>query len=423
MKVLHLSAYDISGGAARAAYRIHCGLRNLDIDSRMWVQYKLSKDPTVKAIYGNHKLGKLYSHLRPLFNKYLQRFQQSTNSVYHSANLLPSGLHRKINRSDIDIVHLHWINSEMISISEIIKIEKPVIWTLHDMWAFCGSEHYDDERNPGRYLEGYYSKNRPEDYQGLDVDKLVWRAKKKAWQDHANRLNFVVPSQWMAECFKKSELFKDGSVSVIHNGLDLSVFRSHKPDNARDILGLPDNKKIILFGAMDATSNPIKGYEKLNEAIQCLKKEYEDLSNLLFVVVGNDTKMEEYDDGVHFRYMGTIQDNITLSLIFSAANLSVVPSRMEAFGQMASESLACGTPVVAFNATGLKDIIDHKKNGYLAEPYSSQQLADGIRWVLQNEGTGLRENACEKSVSKFDIKDVSREYLNKYKSIVFSPEN
>jgi hypothetical protein len=136
MKILHLNTNDNSGGAARAAYRIHKGLLDQNVDSIMLVQRKYSSDPTVEACYGNSKTDLAYSSLRSTLNGLINKLQQTTNPIVHNSNWLPSGLHKKINNSSSDIVHLHWVGAGMISIREIAKIKKPIVWTLHDMWAF-----------------------------------------------------------------------------------------------------------------------------------------------------------------------------------------------------------------------------------------------------------------------------------------------
>ena len=154
MKVALVSETDISGGAARATYRIHNALIQSDVESTMVVNHALSQDETVSGPHTAFQ--KLLVRLRLLIGNKISSFQKSANPILHSAAWLPSIWLRKLNRSQVDIINLHWINGEMISIEDIPKIKIPIVWTLHDMWAFCGAEHlaFDD-----RYKEGYYAKN------------------------------------------------------------------------------------------------------------------------------------------------------------------------------------------------------------------------------------------------------------------------
>ena len=174
MNILHLNTYDTSGGAARAAYRIHRALRASGVSSKMLVAHKDSKDPDVSVFPVARQLKKLR------LSRKLLSWQSSANPAYHTCNFFPSGIHKVINRSDADIVHFHWIANELISIAEVKKIKKPIVWTLHDMWAFSGTEHYDDLVNPDRYKQSYNKLNQPHTHTGrIDVDAWVGAVKEE----------------------------------------------------------------------------------------------------------------------------------------------------------------------------------------------------------------------------------------------------
>lgn len=418
MRILHITYSDLQGGAARAAYRIHKGLLGLGIDSEMLVQTKKSNEPEISTPYTS-RIKKVIPILRAYANSAIQKLQHTENPILHSSNVLSSRLHKKINASDADIIHLHWINEEMISIKEIAKIKKPIVWTLHDMWAFSGAEHYDDLENPARYVGGYKKNNRPETYSGLDIDRWTWSRKNKYWKD-AN-FKFVTPSKWLGNCLSESKLFEGQQATVIPNGLDTTVFKPTGKKVAREILNLPPFKKIVLYGAMSAESNPIKGYPKLIQAKRHLY-ENKNIEDLYFVVFGGDYKRTGQESNFTTKYLGRINNDITLSLIYSAADVMVVPSLMEAFGQTASEAMACGTPTVVFNSTGPRDIVDHKKNGYLAKPYFSVDLAKGIEWVVEDKERHklLSEQARKKAETNFASEKVSTQYSELYKSILES---
>jgi glycosyltransferase involved in cell wall biosynthesis len=417
LKVLHISTYDIRGGAARAAYRLHQGLVRHGIDSGMLVQKKFSDGADIETPYFSD-LGKFYAKARPYANSLIQKFQKTDNHSPHSANFLPSGLHRLINRSDVDLIHLHWINKEMISVSEIAEIKKPIIWTLHDMWAFCGAEHVVSMNNPMRYKQGYLSANRPINNRGLDIDRWTWNRKIKYWKNI--QLQLVSPGTWLKECIEESVLFGDYNVSLIHNGLDLDLFKPVTKKEARRVLNLPQGKKIITFGAMDPENDPNKGYSYLKEAIKLYAESGIDKENLYFCVFGHAPDKEKKIAGIDTYYFGEIADDTFLSLIYSAADVIVVPSLIESFGQTASEALACGTPVVAFNTSGLKDIVNHKNNGFLAEPFKPESLTDGIIWILSSDEriNTLSNNARDTALKKFDIKKISKKYVDLYADVL-----
>ena len=204
MKILHVCWIDNSGGAAIAAYRLHRGLLGVGVDSRMLVARKQSDDHTVLGPEG--MFSKVAHRLRPHLTNPILKWQKSDNPIQHSLNLLPSGLHRRINAMDVDVVNLHWINGEMISIAEIARIRKPVVWTLHDMWAFCGAEHHSGADGPMRYREGYLAGNRGPGQSGLDLDRWVWKRKKRQWRDATFQI--VTPSRWLQKCAASSVLFQ-----------------------------------------------------------------------------------------------------------------------------------------------------------------------------------------------------------------------
>ena len=121
-------------------------------------------------------------------------------------------------------------------------------------------------------------------------------------------------------------------------------------------------------------------------------------------------------------YTGHLHDNISLRLLYSAADAMVVPSRIEAFGQTASEAQSCGTPVIAFNTSGLLDIVDHEQTGFLAKSYDVEDLARGIKWVLSDAERHkiLSHNAREKAVNRFSYSVVAQQYLNVYEQAIMN---
>jgi glycosyltransferase involved in cell wall biosynthesis len=218
MKVIHLSYSDTEGGAARATYRIHRALIKESINSEMWVNRKISEDWTVHE--PNNKIEKILNEIRPrLINNSLVKMMKTKNDLIKSPSLLPSLWVKRINDSDADVVNIHWVQNEMLSIKDISKIKKPLVWTLHDMWAFCGVEHYSAEN---RWREGYNFKNRPTYETGLDISLWTWKRKKKYWK---NPIQIVTPSLWLAKCVQESKLLSCWPVSVIANTLNVEKFR------------------------------------------------------------------------------------------------------------------------------------------------------------------------------------------------------
>lgn len=416
MKILILNTSDKSGGAAIACYRLFCGLKNSKKDNvKLLVKNKISDD--VDALTESSLTKKILSQIKSVLDELLVKFIKTENKILHSPAVFSSLDFDKIKEFDPDVIYLHWICGGFVSVRDLKKISqmnKPIVWTLHDMWAFCGAEHY--ARDTKRYIEGYNKKNRPKFEKGFDLNKWTWKRKKRDWEKID--LNIVTPSKWLADCVKESYLFKNKRIEVIPNGIDTSIFKPIEKEMAREILNLPQDKKLILFGAMNAVKDPRKGFDFAKEAIKKLSQKEEN-KNIELVVFGASRPEKEVDFGFNVNYLGKINDETILALTYSAVDVFVTPSLEDNLPNTIMESLSCGNPCVGFNIGGIPDMIDHKKNGYLAEYKSVDDLTRGIEWVLENSYYGkLCQNAREKVVKNFDLKVITGKYKNLYEKIL-----
>jgi len=411
MKVIHLSYSDIAGGAARAAYRIHQSLRFSDIDSRMRVVEASSGNCTVDAPSTTRE--KQMFALRRKVGSQWRRVMKTDNPIEHSPACLPSRWSRWLTRSNVDLVHLHWINYEMMSIADIGRLTQPTVWTLHDMWGFCGAEHYADDF---RWRDGYLRGNRPAHESGFDLNRWTWRRKKKYWR---RPFPLVAASRWMGQCVHQSALMREWPVTVIPYPIDTQVWQPVDRRVARQLLNLPLDARLVLFGAIGGEQDPRKGFDLLREALLRLRGRVERLELAVF---GQSTPMKPLDLGFPLHYTGHLHDDVSLRLLYSAADAVVVPSRLEAFGQTASEAHACGTPVVAFAIGGLTDIVEHRRTGYLADAFDVEELAAGIEWVLENDEQHqrLRSAARERACALWSPEVVAKQYLQVYDAAVES---
>ena len=315
LKVFQLNDSDISGGAARAAYRIHHCLRSQGIDSRMWVNKALAGDWTVGGPIG--KMSKAVIVVRSQIGGQVRHVLKTDNSVLHSPALMPSCWSKRINESDADLVHLHWVCGEMLSIADIGRISKPVVWTLHDMWAFCGAEHYTEDF---RWREGYARTHRPSYESGLDLNRWVWERKRKYWK---RPFQIVTPSHWLGQCVRESTLMKGWPVTVIPNALNTDVWAPVERSLARRLLGLPQDQPLVLFGAMGGGHHRIKGFDLLRASLAHLRDQRSDLRLLVF---GQNAPREPEDLGFPVHYLGHLHDDLSLRILYSAADVMVIPS-------------------------------------------------------------------------------------------------
>lgn len=408
MKILSLSTSDLSGGAAVAASRLHYGLRQDGLDSTLLVGEKLGSDPHTLALDNN-----LTFSLRRNLDQLPLKLESAPDSLGHrSLAWLPNKkLEKAIANQSPDLIHLHWTQNGFMPLSLLGKISTPLVWTFHDLWPVCGSLHHE-YKNDLRYPEQYSSANRPSTRKGIDLDRKIAEKKAKAYANH--KIEAIVPSRWMAEQVRKSQLWNDRPLTVIPIGLDTDIFKPLDRVASRDLLNLPQNKKLILFGAMYAGSDKNKGYPQLREALSQLTLSKEETELAIFGMSAPATGEEPLPYPAH--WMGVLRDPYTLAALYSAADVMVVPSLQESFGQTASEALACGTPVVAFDTSGLKDIVDHEENGFLAPQFEPQGLAQGINWILNNPKVAkeLSLKARQKVMTTFSLPEVVKQHREVY---------
>jgi glycosyltransferase involved in cell wall biosynthesis len=294
------------------------------------------------------------------------------------------------------------------------KLKKPLVWTLHGCWAFTGGCHYPYDCT--RYQKNCGACPQLGSQHERDLSRWVWNRKAKHWQ--TGNLTIVTPSRWLAQLAKSSSLFNNVRVEVIPYCLDLSTYKPIDCNIARDLLGLPRDKQLILFAAQ-SSRNKRKGFQHLKQALQYLYDRGFS-KNLQLIIVGTSQKSELLDIPFECLPLGRLHDDISLALAYAAADVFVAPSIADNLPLTVLEALACGTPTVAFNIGGMPDLIDHGDTGYLAQPFYPQDLAQGIEWVLSDAARHhkLRIAARAKAEREFNIPRVVGKYLALYKELL-----
>jgi glycosyltransferase involved in cell wall biosynthesis len=376
VKVLHISTSDGGGGAARAAYRLHSALCRGGIASVMRTADKTTDDPTVLGPVNS--IERLAFQLKLRVTQRLNRLQRSPNRIFHSVDWFPSRLDRFINASDADVVHLHWVHHNFLSIEAIGRIRKPVVWTLHDSWAFCGAEHHPHGPDDRRHQDGYQRTNRDPMHGRFDLDRWCWQRKKRAW---VRPLHIVCPSRWLADCVQRSALMREWPVTTVPNVVPIDIYRPLPRATARDLFRLPQDVPLILFGAIGGTQDPNKGWDLLVTALQAVRPL---VPATQAVVVGRADRRAAGQLPLPVHFVGHLHDDQALAMLYSAADLVVVPSRIENLPQAATEAHSCGVPVVAFRVGGIPDVVEHGVTGFLASPFDPLDLARGIEWVVKD---------------------------------------
>lgn len=416
MNIVMLNEADGGGGAAKAAFRLHCGLQKLGVDPRLLVQNGTSGAPGVVSTAA--PAGKIFQALRVHLDMLPVRCTPNRPLLNFSPAWLPDRVTGQVAAMEPDLIHLHWLAAGFLRLETLRKLNrlnKPLLWTLHDSWAFTGGCHVPFECT--RYRQKCGACPVLGSSTDRDLSRKVWERKRKAWEDLS--LTVVAPSRWLAGCARSSSLFRDVRVEVLPNGLDVEQFKPMDKFRARELLSLPQDKKLILCGGAGMNLQANKGFNLLMSALRPLAAtDWGEKAEL--VVFGLSGPDEEQGSGFKENYLGWLQDEASLVAAYSAADLFVVPSLLENLPNTALEAMACGTPCVAFDQGGMADLIDPGQTGYLARPYDIEDLMGGIRLILENDGlrSAMAQASRQKVEKSFALDIVSKRYVALYQELI-----
>lgn len=397
MKILHVNYHAGRGGAATAALRLHRELLKQGADSRMLVIERgdYMEPGIIQAPPRIVRFCRFMQHLEAA----LLRNGSNIALMPRSLNLFNTGIGRMVTELAPDIIHLHWINGAMLGIPELAQLPGPLVWTLHDGWAYCGTEHHHRSGDCG-YRDGY----------GAEQDRLDrwnWRRKRNAWKSW--RFRTVGPSSWITGEAAESILLKHTAPLRIFNGVDLSLFSPGDRMEARRALGIGAQERIIMFGAASLCDRN-KGGAELLQALEILKKR--GITGVRLLLAGAEDGKDLWPFPVV--RCGLVREERELARWYRAADLFVLASKLDNLPNMLLEAGACGTPLVAFRTGGIPDIIRPGVNGFLAEPFLPESLADSMEYVWNFPAGELRGGARSVAVKHFDICRCAEQYLVLY---------
>jgi len=399
MKLLIINYSDKNGGAAIATHRIYRCLKK-KIDVYLYVIDKNFKD---KKIITNNQL--LYLFLK-IFENVIKKIFHRRSNTFHSYNLLPTGSLKIINKINPDIVQLHWVGSNMLSIKEIGLIKKPIVWRLSDMWPMCASEHYVNKNI-------YKNKINFNLREFFNIDKYILYLKNKFWN---KKFFFVSPSSWIQLKLNKSFLKKKSSSIIIPNTIDTFFWKAQKKKEIKIRFKIK-NKIVITYGA-SVIDDPRKGFSYLSNSLLYLNFDY---VLLLFGKIINKNFLKKIHHNINVKYLGDISNKFFLRKIYSVSDVVVIPSLMDNSPNILFEANSCSVPVVAFNNSGFKDFVRHKKTGWLARNKDSKHLSDGIKWCTTSQNKEiLKKNSRLFCIKNYSEKVTSSAYIKFYEKIIFN---
>lgn len=394
MKILLVSLSNRGGGAARAIDSLAKVLvkRGEHVEVLTYEGKKTGEYPL--RLLTDNRLYLLGLRLRnKLARWFMNRFDNPSHD-YRSINFFPSPMLKAINNSDADVVHLHWIGGEMMSISQMAKIRKPVVWTLHDGWFTNGCYHV----NP-KHFEPFQMAPAPN-----WLDRWVLNRKKKAFKDI--KYHFTTPSHWLKADVDASYLNNGKSdCTVIRNIIDTEEWYPIPKAEARKLLGFADDKKHILFIANNILTSFNKGYQNVKKLIEMCKDE-----PYIFHFIGTDVKIEYENVQVHGRINGAAE----LRKYYSACDVTLQPSFSENLSYVGVESVLCGTPLLGFDTTGIGEFIQQGVNGYKAKKFEVEDMFSGLKQLLNTKF----ETPVEKTVPDYLPELNTNRYLDLYRRII-----
>jgi len=417
MRVLHINTSDWGGGAAIAGYRLHTALRNAGISSAMLVGKRILSDDDIREFKAATDLRARI--VRRVRQEAIARFGDRQKSFVPGYEAFsdcrsPYGLEVLEQLDSPDIINLHWIAGliDYHAFFSSIPSKIPVVWTVHDMNPFTGGCHYDHEC--GKYKHNCGACPQLGSSDPFDFSRKNWVRKAMAFEKVAvDRLCLAAPSNWMAERIKESRLLGRFPVCVIPNGIDTEIFSPKDRRCSRQILGIPEDAKVVLFVA-DSISNRRKGMPLLLEAFDTMKG----VHGLFLVTVGRSSVPTPAS--VPCLNLGVVSNHRLLPVIYSAADLFVIPSLQDNLPNTVIEAMACGTPVVGFNVGGIPDMVREGVTGHLVLPGDVVALGEAITGVLRDSKRQKEMSAqCRlQAEEKYSLRRQALEYMKLYKGII-----
>tara|TARA_B100000579_G_scaffold84377_1_gene65879 strand:+ start:906 stop:2108 length:1203 start_codon:yes stop_codon:yes gene_type:complete len=396
IKVLHVVGGPLKYGASYGANILHKALLELDIRSKLLNDNPIQNNDKNIIFINNDFFTKLINKIFIYSEKILKLIYINRPSETFTLGFFGFDITKLKEYKEADIIHIHWFNQGFVKLKYLSKIDKPLIWTMRDMWAFTGGPHY---------IMGF------ENYERSFISKIIRKRKKN---NYNKNFHFVAVSNWLKNEAKKSDVLKDYNITKIDNNIEFNKFSNFNKLKAKKKLNILTDKKILLYGAQNPQSKR-KGWDIF---VQTLKKL--DKSKYFLLIFGNFWSQKTLDDiGIEYKSLGYINSTEKLNFVYSSSDLFIATSIQDAWPKTFAEAMSCGTPVICFNNTSISEIVSHKMNGYVVNNFSSEELKKGIDWIFRDESTKLNfgQNARNKA-QEFESKKVAKKYIDLYKKLL-----
>lgn len=411
MNILQVNRNINSGGAAIVAYRLHNYI-NQKTDSKSYIYCRyFCRDNN----YDNIK--QFYKGISGrIFNLAISGIEKITGLQYFFQKNFKSIVNNEWFKS-VDVVHFHITHGGYINqwfIANVAKY-KPVVWTLHDMWAITGRCAHPNDCEKWKIGCGHceYKNYYPSTL--IDTSSFLWNIKRDIYKKI--NINIVTPSVWLYKKLPDS-ILKHCNSFIIENAVDIEIFKPNNKLYLRKRLNIPKDKFVFLFVAHGGIFNPYKGFQYLQRA---LLKIYQKKLRPFLIIIGGEKNISMSSLGIEGMFVKTISNELLIAQYYAASDCYICSSTQESFSLTIIESFACQTPTVAFKVGGVPELVEHKKTGYLCNLINENELAKGMEWImlLSKKELYLISQECRKTViKKYNLENQVKKYLNLYKSIL-----
>jgi glycosyltransferase involved in cell wall biosynthesis len=400
MNIVHLTAF-YEGGAGKAAYRLHKALLGAGEKSKIvFIQNIQDKNLTEAYSISNQPLYLRIKNKLKRENKIIKAFKQFDHEIVGEGIALPFSDYEVLKHPVVkqaDVLHLHWV-AGMINYNDFFKkVNKNIVWTLHDLNPFSGIFLYKEDEETNKKIAG-------------ELDSKIKSIKYNAYAQVKNNICLTTPSHWLEEQVRSSEIMQQFKCITIPNNIDLDEFIVKDKDLSRQQLGLPTDKIILLFSSM-SIDNRRKGFDLLMETIKLLN-----LSDIVLVCLGKKSTRDTEELPVY--YTGYITDNFMLCKYYAAADAFVLPSREDNLPNVMLEAFACGLPVIGFPTGGIKEHVIEGYTGYLADDITSKALKDALEKFLKNRQQFNADTIRNYAASHFNSEMIAKRFKDLYLQMI-----
>ena len=404
MNILHLNQSDIGGGAAIAGYRLHKGLLEKNINSKLLVGHAQIQDPKIAQVKRKYRL---------------------ENGIYRLTSKIGLNYINLISSFDIakhpfvqeaDILNFHNLHTGYFNYLSIAKLtrSKPAVYTLHDMWSFTGHCAYSYDCS--KWMSGCGKCPYPNIYVSVKRDSSHLEWKLKNWIYQQSNLAIVTPSSWLYK-LAQSSMLNQLPIHYVPYGIDTNIYKPLDRQHCRSILEIPKDKKVLLFAAQ-SINDKRKGSDIVFQALHKLPTSLR--SDTILLTFGTGEESIESQVGIPVLHLGFISSEILKPIAFSASDLFLFPTRADNLPLVLQESMSCGVPMVSCDVGGVSDLVRHGVTGYLAKSNNIEDFINGIATILSDDQ--LRENMsinCRKiAILEYSMELQAQKYIDIYDALI-----